>query len=121
MRNVRNLVERPQNIYAEPVEVSILSPSKYTKKNLRNLLKKNYQLSTAKQSRELAFAVGEAGANFASKFESEAAIINYQLSTINYQLSLYCRLLAIVDVDALGGGLAVEPNSAEGVPLTIGH
>ena len=25
-------------IYAEPVEVSILSPSKYTKKNLRNLL-----------------------------------------------------------------------------------
>jgi hypothetical protein len=38
MRNVRNLVERPQNIYAEPVEVSILSPSKYTKKNLRNLL-----------------------------------------------------------------------------------
>ena len=41
----------------------------------------NSQLSTAKQSRELAFAVGEAGANFASKFESEAATINYQLST----------------------------------------
>ena len=40
-------------------------------------------VATAKQSRELAFAVGEAGANFASKFESEAAIINYQLSTIN--------------------------------------
>ena len=39
-------------------------------------------VATAKQSRELAFAVGEAGANFASKFESEAAIINYQLSTI---------------------------------------
>ena len=30
--------------------------------------------ATAKQSRELAFAVGEAGANFASKFESAAAI-----------------------------------------------
>ena len=38
------------------------------------LLTANSQLSTAKQSRELAFAVGEAGANFASKFESEAAI-----------------------------------------------
>ena len=37
------------------------------------LLTANSQLSTAKQSRELAFAVGEAGANFASKFESEAA------------------------------------------------
>ena len=42
------------------------------------------EAATAKQSRELAFAVGEAGANFASKFESEAAIFNYQLSTINY-------------------------------------
>ena len=36
----------------------------------------NAQCSTVKQSRELAFAVGEAGANLASKFESEAAMFN---------------------------------------------
>ena len=33
------------------------------------------QLSTAKQSRELAFAVGEAGANLASKFENEESTL----------------------------------------------
>ena len=38
----------------------------------------NPQCSTAKQSREHAFAVGEAGANLASKFESEAAMVNAQ-------------------------------------------
>ena len=36
----------------------------------------NGQCSTLQGSRELAFAVGEAGANLASKFESEAAMFN---------------------------------------------
>lgn len=38
------------------------------------------QISTAKQSRELAFAVGEAGANLAGKFESEAGAAGVSLS-----------------------------------------
>ena len=38
----------------------------------------NGQWSTAKPSRELAFAVGEAGANLAGKFESEAAMVHGQ-------------------------------------------
>ena len=41
----------------------------------------NGQSSTAKPSRELAFAVGKAGANLAGKFESEASMVNVQSST----------------------------------------
>ncbi|MBQ7742526.1 MAG: adenosylcobinamide-GDP ribazoletransferase [Bacteroidaceae bacterium] len=42
----------------------------------------NTQCSTAQQSRELAFAVGEAGANLASKFENEVSMFNAQCSML---------------------------------------
>ena len=48
----------------------------------------NVQCSTAQQSRELAFAVGEAGANLASKFESEAAMFNCKAVARTY---ICCR------------------------------
>ena len=58
--------------------------------------------ATAKQSRELAFAVGEAGANFASKFESEAATINSQLSWSAAKSAPYKRNTMSVSATVVG-------------------
>ena len=42
-----------------------------------------------KASRELAFAVGKAGANLASKFESKAAMLNVKYKMLNVKYKMY--------------------------------
>ena len=56
----------------------------------------NGQCSTLQGSRELAFAVGEAGANLASKFESEAAMFNVQFSTATALLAVAIGIVTLV-------------------------